>query len=246
MTTPTAARHRHSTHRPQGTVIADRDANTSDFDLTEARENIRSLRMTADVFHTYNTTDREGQTVHVAYGHYKRGTCSGLIPHATTWIWEVSPEAVLDSFGLTPIQQNGAGRPATGPEFAADHGSADTWTTADIESQQHLAEIDQLPQSMAPTQHAATRNSTLQIGIYHGCHHHTVHTSRDNHPDQPYTLRCTCGQTSRHTDPYDLDISATSHAYPTRWKRWATRFQAAVAWLRQHLGQDSSALPARP
>lgn len=34
----------------------------------------------------------------------------------------------------------------TGPEFAAQHGDSDTWTTADIETQQNLAAIDTLPE----------------------------------------------------------------------------------------------------
>jgi len=75
---------------------------------------------------------------------------------------------------------------------------------------------------------AATRSTTQQIGIYHGRNNHTVTTSRDNHPNQPYTLHCTCGQTSRHTNAYDLDISATRHAYPTRWQQWTTRLRAAL------------------
>jgi len=39
----------------------------------------------------------------------------------------------------------------TGPEFATSHGSSDTWTTADIETQQNLAAIDQLPPAPAAT-----------------------------------------------------------------------------------------------
>ncbi|MEU0836052.1 hypothetical protein [Streptomyces sp. NPDC005969] len=33
----------------------------------------------------------------------------------------------------------------TGTEFRAQHGDPATWTTADIEAQQNLAEIDALP-----------------------------------------------------------------------------------------------------
>ena len=39
----------------------------------------------------------------------------------------------------------------TGHEFRETHGDPQTWTTADIETQQNLAEIDQLPDPHAST-----------------------------------------------------------------------------------------------
>lgn len=40
----------------------------------------------------------------------------------------------------------------TGPEFAAAHGNdASTWTTADIEAEQNLAEIDAYLANPTPT-----------------------------------------------------------------------------------------------
>jgi len=110
------------TQRPQGTVIFHRDTNTSDipglnnqtiqetrhYSLTEARTVIRGARTWADTFHTYTTTDRQGRPIHIAYAHYERGTCPGPIPYTKTWIWEISTDALLDSFGLLPIDPNGA------------------------------------------------------------------------------------------------------------------------------------------
>jgi len=48
----------------------------------------------------------------------------------------------------------------TGPEFAANHGSATGWTVADIEAQQNLAEIDQLPATVAPLPQPTTPAKT--------------------------------------------------------------------------------------
>lgn len=71
--------------------------------LTEAKEAVRRTRRAADVFHAYDTTRRDGTPIHVVYAHYQAGrTDVAFAGHAVTYLYEITTEAVLATFGLAP------------------------------------------------------------------------------------------------------------------------------------------------
>ncbi|WP_030423103.1 hypothetical protein [Streptomyces sp. NRRL F-5065] len=89
--------------------------------LTDGVLRIRSSRRYADVFHTYEFTDRVGTRLHVAYAHYRPGSSKhgfGMSnpPVDITYVYETTAEAVAAKFGFSA-----GGQPMTGPEFAQAH-----------------------------------------------------------------------------------------------------------------------------
>jgi hypothetical protein len=78
------------------------------FSLTEGRTRIKASRLTADHFHTWECTDRNGTPLHIAYARHlphsskqaHRGGAAGL---DITYIYEVTGSAVAASFGFHPL-----------------------------------------------------------------------------------------------------------------------------------------------
>jgi hypothetical protein len=71
--------------------------------LTEAREAVHRSRRSADVFHSYDITSRDGTPIHVVYAHYLPGrTDVAFGGHDVTYLYEIATEAVAASFGLAP------------------------------------------------------------------------------------------------------------------------------------------------
>jgi hypothetical protein len=73
--------------------------------LTEAKVAVRSARRNADIFCSYECTDREGTLMHVAYARFlpgspKHGFSTFNAELDVTYLFEVTAEAVIASFGL--------------------------------------------------------------------------------------------------------------------------------------------------
>jgi hypothetical protein len=75
------------------------------FGLTEGRDHIRSARRYADTFHPYEFIARDGTAMHVAYARFLPGSPKhgyGKYNLDVTYMFELTGEAVVASFGLAP------------------------------------------------------------------------------------------------------------------------------------------------
>ncbi|MCZ4510437.1 hypothetical protein O3Q52_20035 [Streptomyces sp. ActVer] len=94
-------------HRVTQRAIVNGQRDHLNFPLDEGRARIRSARRHADVFHPYEFTARDGTPMHVAYARFLPGSpkhgYSKLNPELdVTYLFEVTAEAAVASFGLTP------------------------------------------------------------------------------------------------------------------------------------------------
>jgi hypothetical protein len=93
---------------PEGCPVPPgRQHDNLNFSLSDARPRIQTCRLTADVFHPYEFTDRDGIPMHVAYARYLPGSPKNAHGQRAshldiTYVYELTADAVAASFGLSP------------------------------------------------------------------------------------------------------------------------------------------------
>ncbi|MFD8516564.1 hypothetical protein ACFV27_37170 [Streptomyces antimycoticus] len=97
-------------HRVIHRAIVNGQRDHLNLSLTDGKARVRSARRYADLFHSYEFTDRTGTAMHVAYARYLPGSPRHGFSRSNpeldvTYLFEVTAEAVTANFGLAPTDR---------------------------------------------------------------------------------------------------------------------------------------------